>query len=53
MVAAAVAVVSLIGPVGAAADTPSGATLVAMHVVIAAVLIPALAVGARRRRGRG
>ncbi|XRQ15074.1 DUF6069 family protein [Actinomadura welshii] len=49
IIAAAVLVLSMTGPLGSAADTASAATLAAMHLVVAAVLIPGLGPSARRR----
>ncbi|MEU8125028.1 DUF6069 family protein [Spirillospora sp. NPDC049024] len=46
-VAAAVLVLSMIGPLGGAADGASMAVLAGMHLVVAAVLIPGLGRSAR------
>lgn len=51
--AAVVAGLSLVGPLSAAVDAHSSGTLVGMHVVVAAVLIPAFAAVARPRARRG
>ncbi|TDC51444.1 hypothetical protein E1281_20505 [Actinomadura sp. KC345] len=47
--AAAVLALSMPGPLGGAADTASMAVLAAMHLAVAAVLIPCLGLSARRR----
>ncbi|NKZ09266.1 DUF6069 family protein [Actinomadura latina] len=50
--AVAVLALSLTGPLGSAADTASLAVLTAMHLLVAAILIPGLAPSARPRRAR-
>lgn len=53
VIASVVAVLSLVGPAASAVDGHSRGTLVALHVVVAAVLIPALAAVARPRAKQG
>jgi hypothetical protein len=50
IVAVAVLVVSLAGPLGSGADAASTAVLAGMHVAVAAVLVPGLSAGGRPRR---
>ncbi|MFG2089521.1 MULTISPECIES: DUF6069 family protein [unclassified Spirillospora] len=47
--AVAVLALSMTGPLGSAADTASAAILAAMHLLVAAVLIPGLGLTARGR----
>lgn len=49
IIAGAVLVLSMTGPFGSAADTASTVVLAAMHLLVAAVLIPGLGLSARRR----
>lgn len=49
IIALVVLAASMIGPVGEAADTATMLTLIGLHLIVAAVLIPGLALSARRQ----